>query len=73
MHTLIPCAPWGVIIQIKRLARNSSLLTMKCEVTLYKAGTVFKEEVIATDYQDARKVALARNPGAKIVGVTAKF
>tara|TARA_A100001201_G_scaffold17359_2_gene20184 strand:+ start:66 stop:206 length:141 start_codon:yes stop_codon:yes gene_type:complete len=46
---------------------------MKCEVTLYKAGTVFKEEVIATDYQDARKVAIARNPGAKIVGVTAKF
>ena len=46
---------------------------MKCEVTLFKAGTVFKEEVIATDYQDARNVALARNPGAKIVGVTAKF
>jgi len=46
---------------------------MKCEVTLYKAGTVFKEEVIARDYQDAREVALARNPGAKIVGVTAVF
>jgi len=46
---------------------------MKCEVTLYKAGTVFKEEVIAKDYQDAREVALARNPNAKIVGVTAKF
>ena len=46
---------------------------MKCEVTFYKAGTVFKEEVIAVDYEDARKVAIARNPGAKIVGVTAKF
>jgi hypothetical protein len=46
---------------------------MKCEVTLYKAGTVFKEEVIAVDYQDARKVAVARNPGAKIVSVTAVF
>jgi len=46
---------------------------MKCEVTLYKAGTVFKEEVIARNYQDAREVALARNPNAKIVGVTAKF
>jgi len=46
---------------------------MKCEVTLYKAGTVFKEEVIAVDYQDARKVALSRNPGATVVGVTAKF
>ena len=45
---------------------------MKCEVTLFKAGTVFKEEVIAKDYQDAREVALARNPNARVVGVTAK-
>jgi len=46
---------------------------MKCEVTLYVAGKVFKEEVYARDYQDARQVALARNPNAKIVSVTAKF
>jgi hypothetical protein len=46
---------------------------MKCQVTLFKAGTVFKEEVIARDYQDAKKVALARNPDATIVGVTAVF
>ena len=46
---------------------------MKCEVTLFKAGTIFKEEVIAKDYQDAREVALARNPNATVVGVTAKF
>jgi hypothetical protein len=46
---------------------------MKCQVTLYKAGTVFKEEVIAKDYRDARQVALARNPGAQVVGVTAVF
>ena len=46
---------------------------MKCEVTLYVAGTVFKEEVYARDYQEAREVALARNPNAKVVGVNAKF
>ena len=46
---------------------------MKCEVTLYVAGKVFKEEVHARDYQEAREVALARNPNAKIVGVTAVF
>jgi len=46
---------------------------MKCEVKLYKAGQVFSESVIARDYQDAREVALARNPGAKIVSVTAVF
>tara|TARA_B100000902_G_scaffold233398_1_gene221320 strand:- start:1722 stop:1865 length:144 start_codon:yes stop_codon:yes gene_type:complete len=46
---------------------------MKCEVTLYVAGTVFKEQVIARNYQDAREVALARNPTAKVVSVTAVF
>jgi hypothetical protein len=46
---------------------------MKCEVTLFKAGTVFKENMVARDYEDAKKVALARNPGAKIVSVTAVF
>ena len=35
--------------------------------------TLFKEEVIAIDYQDAKEVALARNPGATIVGVTVVF
>jgi hypothetical protein len=46
---------------------------MKCKVELYKAGTVFKEIVIAKDYKDAREVALARNPGATLMGVTAVF
>ena len=45
---------------------------MKCQVKLFKAGTVFTEEVIAKDYQDARQVALARNPNARVVGVNAK-
>ena len=45
---------------------------MKCEVKLFKAGTIFTEEVIAKDYQDARQVALARNPNARVVGVNAK-
>ncbi|ADO99246.1 hypothetical protein Np050604_144 [Cyanophage S-RIM44] len=46
---------------------------MKCEVTLYVAGTVFKEDVIARNYSEAREVALARNPNAKVVSVTAVF
>lgn len=46
---------------------------MTCEVTLYVSGKVFKERVEARDYQEAREVALARNPNAKIVGVTAVF
>tara|TARA_B000000557_G_scaffold242142_1_gene222142 strand:- start:1161 stop:1301 length:141 start_codon:yes stop_codon:yes gene_type:complete len=46
---------------------------MRCKVTLFKAGTVFKEEVVAVDYEDAKKVAVARNPGARIVSVTAVF
>jgi len=46
---------------------------MKCKVSLFKAGTLFEEVVVAVDYQDARKVALARNPGATVVSVTAVF
>ena len=46
---------------------------MICQVTLYKAGTVFKEEVVAKDYDDARQVAIARNPNATIIRVNADF
>jgi hypothetical protein len=46
---------------------------MLCEVTLYVAGKVFKEEVYARDYQEAREVALARNPNAQVMSVNAKF
>lgn len=44
---------------------------MKCKVQLYVAGKVFYEEVEAKDYQDAKETALARNPTAKVVSVTA--
>ena len=46
---------------------------MRCKVQLYVAGKVFDELVEARDYQEARQVALARNPNAKIIGVTAVF
>ena len=46
---------------------------MKCEVQLYVAGKVFTEQVYAIDYEEARRVALARNPNARIVSVNAKF
>jgi hypothetical protein len=44
---------------------------MKCRVQLYVAGKVFTEEVEARNYQDAKETALARNPNAKVMGVTA--
>ena len=46
---------------------------MRCKVTLFKAGTIFEETVVAVDYDDAKKVALARNPNSTIVRVTAVF
>jgi len=46
---------------------------MKCKVKLYVGGKLFDEIVEATNYQDARTVALARNPNAKVMGVTAVF
>jgi len=46
---------------------------MRCKVQLYIAGKVFDEIVEARDYRDARETALARNPKAKVIGVTAVF
>ena len=46
---------------------------MKGEVQLYVAGTLFKEEVYARNYDEARQTALARNPTARVVSVNAKF
>lgn len=46
---------------------------MKCKVQLYVAGKVFDEIVHAANYDDAKKVALARNPNSKVIGVTAVY
>ena len=46
---------------------------MRCQVKLYVAGKVFYEEVEARDYQDAKRTAVARNPTATVLGVTAVF
>tara|TARA_Y100001970_G_scaffold141939_1_gene174643 strand:- start:2151 stop:2294 length:144 start_codon:yes stop_codon:yes gene_type:complete len=46
---------------------------MKCEVKLFVAGSVFTEIVQARNYEEARQVALARNPNARVVGVNAVF
>jgi hypothetical protein len=46
---------------------------MKVKVQLYVGGKVFDEIVEAVNYQDARQTALARNPTAKVVSVTAVF
>jgi len=46
---------------------------MRCKVQLYVAGKVFNEIVEARDYQEAKQVAIARNPNAKVMSVTAVF
>jgi hypothetical protein len=46
---------------------------MRCKVQLYVAGKVFDEIVEARNYDDAKRTAIARNPSAKIIGVTAVF
>ena len=46
---------------------------MKCKVSLFVAGTVFTETVHAVSFQEARQVALARNPNARIISVNAVF
>ena len=46
---------------------------MRCRVQLIVAGQVFNEEVRAVDYHEARQVALARNPNARVISVTAVY
>lgn len=46
---------------------------MRIAVKLYVSGRVFTEVVEARDYDAARTTALARNPTAKVVSVTAVF
>ena len=38
---------------------------MKVRVTLWVAGNTFTEDVIVSKFDDAKKVALAKNPGPK--------
>jgi len=46
---------------------------MKWDVKLFVAGSMFVEQVHATNMQDARQTALARNPSARVVSVTVSF
>ena len=46
---------------------------MKWDVKLFVAGAMFTEQVQATNMQDARQTALARNPTARVVSVTVSF
>ena len=46
---------------------------MKVKVDLYVAGKLFHEIVIAANYEDARKTAIARNPTARVISVNAVF
>ena len=46
---------------------------MKWGVKLFVAGSMFVEQVHATNMQDPRQTALARNPSARVVSVTVSF
>ena len=41
--------------------------TWKWEITLYSGGKTWKEEIVASNRQDAEKAAQSRNPHAKII------
>ncbi len=46
---------------------------MKILVQLYVSGSVIEEIVIAKNYEDGKRTALARNPTATVISVTAVF
>ena len=56
-------------VSINHVIHEITPIIMKYEVKLYVGGKVFTEEVQATNYQDAKETATARNPKAKVVGV----
>ena len=80
---LLPSLVWLVLFQRCLLLLLLSVVTttllfandlqMIYVVELYVGGTVFKEEVQATNPKDARETALARNPKAKVIGVNVRF
>ena len=46
---------------------------MRCQVKLFVAGKVFTADVHARNYDEARQVAVARNPNARVLGVNARL
>ena len=46
---------------------------MKVEVTLYQGGQTFKEVLVVSKFEDAKKSALARNPMAKVIAQNPVF
>ena len=56
-------------VLVNHLIPTIVLTTMKWEGKLYVGGKVFIEELYATNHQDARETATARNPKAKVIGV----
>lgn len=44
---------------------------MKCRVTCWVAGKVFYVDCQARNYEEAKTVALAQHPNARLLGVTA--
>ena len=64
---------YWVIIRNRKICIKREILLMKVRVKLFVAGQVFTEEVRAADYNEAKQVALARNPNATVVSVTRAF
>jgi len=46
---------------------------MQCRVTCWVAGKVFTVECYAANYAEAREVAKAQHPNARIISVSAVF
>ena len=46
---------------------------MKFENTYYEGGQTFKEVVVVSRFEDAKKTALARNPTAKVIAQNPVF
>lgn len=52
---------------------TKKILQMKYKVTLWVAGTNFIFECYASNLDEAKKVAMAQHPNARIIHATATF
>lgn len=57
----------GLLLALLLIGGPAMACEWKWEITLYSGGKTWKEEVIASNRQDAERAVQQRNPHAKVI------
>ena len=57
----------GLLLALLLIGGPAMACEWKWEITLYSGGKTWKEEIVASNRQDAERAAMARNPHAKVI------